>query len=855
MNLISCSVSSVSCFAMNERIAGIKFMGLLRPKFVLFAGFLWFSVSTYLLPLLRFIIKYFFSERGDSSSQKKKSNSSTFPPKEDIKTNSNNSKLEAEQKFDPDVTELNVLPEKTNQTSSNCIEPEPGEKANSEAKEFKGSEYDGFGKEETSNFGFRFKFQTFEEFCERRRGSGDSVSSEAAIAASTGEYDDFASGKGFGFGSFAKKPEFVNCSVGEVHVHTSDASFDDKGILADRFLSENDFMQLESQAEAIRAEASENSTYNAGWEEVSEKLEAATPTEDEFCGRGQPGNEKNHSDDQDVSDEYQILPDDFFSSDLDSDSESISSSREFSVLSHLIDSNSDDFLSDKDFGGAFEVGNLTDIDGEQVKLINGVLGRKEIHMQALQGTSYGHELDDFKEEDRVIVAEVQKLEEQLIENPDAPNSEFPSGKDFHADKLKTKQVKFGVRDAETSGCSDNYKKPSSKNPEAEDSGDSSGLEMLWEHQELIEQLKMELKKARATGLPTILEESECPKIMEDLKPWKMDDKFHYEDRMDELFKFYKSYTERMRKLDILNYQKMYAVGFLQLKDPLQSVSSRKSAGPAITAFFSQNFQRFKRKKIECDPMMRFIEELYCDLEVVYVGHLCLSWEFLHWQYEKALELWESDPQGIRQYNEVAGEFQQFQVLTQRFLENEPFQGPRVQNYVKNRCVLRNLLQIPVLREDGLKKGRKTRKGPIGEGAITSDMLVEIMEESIRIFWRFVRADKNTSNVSPNKVELQDPKDSELLMDIISNLQKKEKKLKELLRTGNCILKKFQKHQEDGSDHVLYFFSEVDMKLVSRVLHMPRITTEQLVWCGNKLNKINFVNRRIHVEPSFTLFPC
>ncbi|XP_057981198.1 uncharacterized protein LOC131166627 isoform X2 [Malania oleifera] len=787
MNLISCSVSSVSCFAMNERIAGIKFMGLLRPKFVLFAGFLWFSVSTYLLPLLRFIIKYFFSERGDSSSQKKKSNSSTFPPKEDIKTNSNNSKLEAEQKFDPDVTELNVLPEKTNQTSSNCIEPEPGEKANSEAKEFKGSEYDGFGKEETSNFGFRFKFQTFEEFCERRRGSGDSVSSEAAIAAST--------------------------------------------------------------------EASENSTYNAGWEEVSEKLEAATPTEDEFCGRGQPGNEKNHSDDQDVSDEYQILPDDFFSSDLDSDSESISSSREFSVLSHLIDSNSDDFLSDKDFGGAFEVGNLTDIDGEQVKLINGVLGRKEIHMQALQGTSYGHELDDFKEEDRVIVAEVQKLEEQLIENPDAPNSEFPSGKDFHADKLKTKQVKFGVRDAETSGCSDNYKKPSSKNPEAEDSGDSSGLEMLWEHQELIEQLKMELKKARATGLPTILEESECPKIMEDLKPWKMDDKFHYEDRMDELFKFYKSYTERMRKLDILNYQKMYAVGFLQLKDPLQSVSSRKSAGPAITAFFSQNFQRFKRKKIECDPMMRFIEELYCDLEVVYVGHLCLSWEFLHWQYEKALELWESDPQGIRQYNEVAGEFQQFQVLTQRFLENEPFQGPRVQNYVKNRCVLRNLLQIPVLREDGLKKGRKTRKGPIGEGAITSDMLVEIMEESIRIFWRFVRADKNTSNVSPNKVELQDPKDSELLMDIISNLQKKEKKLKELLRTGNCILKKFQKHQEDGSDHVLYFFSEVDMKLVSRVLHMPRITTEQLVWCGNKLNKINFVNRRIHVEPSFTLFPC
>lgn len=83
---------------------------------------------------------------------------------------------------------------------------------------------------------------------------------------------------------------------------------------------------------------------------------------------------------------------------------------------------------------------------------------------------------------------------------------------------------------------------------------------------------------------------------------------------------------------------------------------------------------------------------------------------------------------------------------------------------------------------------------------------------------------------------------------------KDKKLKELLRSGNGILKKFQKHQEDGTDH-LYFFSQVDMKLVSRVLNMSRLTTDQLVWCHNKLSKINFVKRKIHVEPSFFLFPC
>jgi hypothetical protein len=49
--------------------------------------------------------------------------------------------------------------------------------------------------------------------------------------------------------------------------------------------------------------------------------------------------------------------------------------------------------------------------------------------------------------------------------------------------------------------------------------------------------------------------------MEDLKPWKIDEKFqHSSSTTNELPKFYRSYRERMRKFDILNYQKMYALG-------------------------------------------------------------------------------------------------------------------------------------------------------------------------------------------------------------------------------------------------------------------------------------------------------
>ena len=96
-------------------------------------------------------------------------------------------------------------------------------------------------------------------------------------------------------------------------------------------------------------------------------------------------------------------------------------------------------------------------------------------------------------------------------------------------------------------------------------------------------------------------------------------------------------------------------------------------------------------------MLKFVQELHGDLELVYVGQVCLSWEILCWQHKRVQVLKQCDSQWPRSYNLVAGDFQLFQVLMQRFLEDEPFQGPRIQNYVKNRCVIRNLLQVPVIK--------------------------------------------------------------------------------------------------------------------------------------------------------------
>jgi hypothetical protein len=194
-----------------------------------------------------------------------------------------------------------------------------------------------------------------------------------------------------------------------------------------------------------------------------------------------------------------LLDDDFICSSSDTDS---------------ISSLDDGFLSDTDFGTTTE---------------HDTLGNNEENVEdldfmddkTLESLDFGYEPDDFAGEDEDIMNELGKLEEEI----------------------KNEQSV----------------KQNSKSLTAFDLEESNRFDTLWEHQDLLEQLKMELKKVRATGLPTIFEDSESPRIMEDLKPWKIDEKFqHSSSTTNELPKFYRSYRERMRKFDILNYQKMYA---------------------------------------------------------------------------------------------------------------------------------------------------------------------------------------------------------------------------------------------------------------------------------------------------------
>lgn len=88
----------------------------------------------------------------------------------------------------------------------------------------------------------------------------------------------------------------------------------------------------------------------------------------------------------------------------------------------------------------------------------------------------------------------------------------------------------------------------------------------------------------------------------------------------------------------------------------------------------------------------------------------------------------------------------------------------------------------MLTEDGSKdkmKGRRRDYEGNDDGTIKSNQLVEIMEETIRLFWRFVRCDKLTSSIHDQKSRTksqiepdheEDSEDLEMFAEVKSQLQ-------------------------------------------------------------------------------------
>ncbi|KAG8661540.1 hypothetical protein MANES_01G011300v8 [Manihot esculenta] len=303
----------------------------------------------------------------------------------------------------------------------------------------------------------------------------------------------------------------------------------------------------------------------------------------------------------------------------------------------------------------------------------------------------------------------------------------------------------------------------------------------------------------------------------------------------ESYTVFQKYDEEMMFLDRVSAQKLHETESLK---SIQ-VNPRSISDRIVHKIATMN------KKKSSD----FRQNPYHELEAAYVAQICLTWEALNWNYKnfnsKRASKKDFDP-GCPGH--IAQQFQQFQVLLQRYVENEPYeQGRRPEVYARMRLLAPKLLLVPEYREDDPNED--------GFGSrISSAAFLMIMEDGIRSFMDFLKLDKQkpgqilTSFFKRNRRGTVDP----ALLQLMKKVNKKKKmKLKDLRRARKCIRKKKLKVEEEME----ILMGLIDLKVVSRVLRMSDISEEQLHWCEEKMSKVRVLDGKLQRDSLPLFFPA
>ncbi|KAK4267719.1 hypothetical protein QN277_024462 [Acacia crassicarpa] len=309
---------------------------------------------------------------------------------------------------------------------------------------------------------------------------------------------------------------------------------------------------------------------------------------------------------------------------------------------------------------------------------------------------------------------------------------------------------------------------------------------------------------------------------------------------------FEKYCERMLFFDRMSIQQLNEVGkgSQYLSTPSPRSASKKLQSP---------LRCLSLKKLEeaddddTEHLQKPENDPYMDIETAYVGQICLTWESLHCQYTQLSQKISWQPENPTCYNHSAQQFQQFQVLLQRFIENEPFeQGLRAEIYARTRNSLPKLLQVPNVQGSDQPSAEEH-----SDIRVLAPDLIRIIEHSILTFFLFLKRDKKKPsggviNLFGNQNQLATP-----LQQVQSNLEKKAVKLKELTRKKSWKKNSWPQKPEE----IQLLLGLIDVKIISRVLRMTRITNEQLFWCEEKMKKLDLSSSRLERDPSPILFPC
>ncbi|GFY97312.1 DUF1666 family protein [Actinidia rufa] len=308
---------------------------------------------------------------------------------------------------------------------------------------------------------------------------------------------------------------------------------------------------------------------------------------------------------------------------------------------------------------------------------------------------------------------------------------------------------------------------------------------------------------------------------------------------------YDKYCEQMLFSDRVIAQQLKEIG----SQHKPATPSPRSASKKLTSpLRCLSLKKMEEPDDETEHLQQSGNDPYQDLETAYVAQVCLTWEALHSEYTQLSQKISYQPENPTRYNHSAQQFQQFQVLLQRYIENEPFeQGLRTEIYARSRNSLPKLLQVPNIQGlNQLEIGEEE-----SDYVVHAPDLIRIIESSILTFHLFLKMEKRKAsgvrNLFVGQNQLATP-----LQQIRSSLEKKEMKLKEVCRRMKGWKKK---SWPSGQEGVELFLGLIDVKVMRRVLRMVRITKEQLFWCEEKMKKLDISDGKLQRDPSPILFPC
>ncbi|ERN03967.1 hypothetical protein AMTR_s00079p00101030 [Amborella trichopoda] len=311
-------------------------------------------------------------------------------------------------------------------------------------------------------------------------------------------------------------------------------------------------------------------------------------------------------------------------------------------------------------------------------------------------------------------------------------------------------------------------------------------------------------------------------------------------RRGEFDSMYKKYDDKMVFLDRISSQKLH------------EAESFRAAKVGLPRSISQRLS-FKMREIknENSPLKEKERNTYQELEATYVAQICLTWEALNWNYKNLQQIKASKTEEreseVLNYGYISQQFQQFQVLLQRFIEDEPFElGKRPEVFARMRSFNPKLLQVPEFRDaDQREEGT--------DSTVSIAPAVAVVEEAIVTFMNFLIVDRGKSSKILRIIfkRNQSSTNPTLLKSLKKDMEKKKRKLKDLTRRRKCIKRRIRRQ---SSNEMEILMGLIDLKVISRVLRMSRISTEQLKWCEEKLSRVTIYEGKLFRDFIPIMFP-